>query len=261
MPIPFFQINAFTEHFRGGNPAGVCLLEDWPADTLLQAIAAENGYSETAFAVKHADGWQLRWFTPGTEVDLCGHATLATAHALMAEHGHADGTVRFLTRSGPIDVTRSDDGYVLDMPSLPGTVTDCPPALHGYFRKPLTVRKADKYLLVYDDEAYVRGLQPDFDVFKGVDAVGVILTAPAAGPATDFVSRFFGGPETGVDEDPVTGSAHCMLTPYWSRVLGKTELLAEQASARGGRLLCRDRGERVLLTGRAVTYLAGELRL
>ena len=257
--IPFYQVDAFTSRLFGGNPAGVCLLESWLPAEVMQAVAAENNLSETAFLVKEGDGWGLRWFTPEVEVDLCGHATLASGFVLLKVLRSAAGTVRFSTQSGPLAVNEEGDLLSMDFPSRPGEPCQAPPSLpEGLGIAAAEVRRSRDYLVVVESEEQVRALRPDMGRLAGLDALGVIVTAP--GRACDFVSRFF-APGAGVPEDPVTGSAHCTLVPYWSHRLGKKRLHALQVSARGGELFCEDRGDRVSIAGTAALYLQGHILL
>ena len=259
MKIPLYQIDAFAGRVFGGNPAAVCPLEEWLDDATMQAIALENNLSETAFFIQADDHFGLRWFTPVKEVDLCGHATLATAHLLFSELEIDADAVHFETRSGRLTVRRDGDMLAMDFPAKPpgpcAVPGDLAPALG---RDPDEVLADDDYFAVYATEAEVRGLNPDFARLAGLDRRGVIVTAP--GDEVDFVSRFF-APKAGIPEDPVTGSAHCELTPYWAKRLGKTRLVAHQVSARGGELHCEDRGERVIIAGRAVKYLEGIIEI
>jgi PhzF family phenazine biosynthesis protein len=261
MDIPFYQVDAFAPRVFSGNPAAVCPLENWLDDATLQAIALENNLSETAFFIPDGnDGYHLRWFTPATEVDLCGHATLASAYVLMNHLDSSKKEVRFRSRSGDLRVTREGDLYALDFPSRPPQRIDIPQdlveALGGV--SPESVWKARDYLVVYKDEQRVRALAPNMDKVAALDVFAVIVTAP--GRDVDFVSRFF-APGRGVAEDPVTGSAHCTLIPYWSHVLGKKNLVAHQISARGGELFCEDRGDRVKIAGRATLFATGTIHL
>ena len=259
MQIPYFQVDAFTSRQFSGNPAGVCLLQDWLPHNLLQQIAMENNLSETAFLVALAHGWDLRWFTPATEVDLCGHATLAAAFVIYSFLGYAGSEVRFQSRSGPLSVGRESDLLLLDFPRRPGAATSTPEILLlGLGQRPQEVYKARDYMAVFSTEDEVAGLQPDMLQLAKVDALGVIATAP--GKKCDFISRFF-APRAGVPEDPVTGSAHCTLIPYWSKRLGKPKLHGLQISKRGGELFCEDRGERVLIGGQAVLHQRGEIEV
>jgi PhzF family phenazine biosynthesis protein len=259
MILPYYEIAAFAGASFHGNPAGVCPLEKWPSDDILQKIAAENNLSETAFFCARGGDYDLRWFTPETEVDLCGHATLASAFVLFSELGFKGNTIRFRSRSGVLTVTRDGDVMTLDFPSRPATPCAAPETLiRGLGRQPLEVLKARDYLAVFKTEDDVRSLRPDFAALNAVDALGVIATAP--GTDSDFVSRFF-APAAGINEDPVTGSAHCTLVPFWSPRLGKTTLFARQISRRGGELFCRLAGDRVLMGGKAVLYLRGEIEI
>lgn len=257
--IKYYQIDAFTSSLFSGNPAGVCLLDEWLPDPLLQSIAAENNLSETAFVVQRDSFFDLRWFTPALEVDLCGHATLAAAHVIFEHLGYRDPLVRFQTQSGMLSVTRDEDLLTLDFPARPAAVCPAPPELcEGLGAAPAITAKARDYLAVFEDEKTVRELEPDMAALSRLDCLGVIATAP--GEQCDFVSRFF-APRAGILEDPVTGSAHCTLVPYWAQRLGRTHLHALQVSPRGGELFCEHRGERIGIAGRAVTYSSGLLHI
>lgn len=258
MNLPYYRVSAFTDTFSGGNPAGVCLPGPWPDADAMQAVAKENGLAETAFCAPRKDGdWDLRWFTPVLEMDLCGHATLATAHVLWTEHGLADDPLRFHTRSGELVVRREGELMVMDFPARPARPGDGPAGLAGILgAEPVAVGLARDLLVEVADEATVRGLAPDIAGIARLEHLGVIVTA--RGEEVDFVSRFF-APRAGIDEDPVTGSAHCTSVPWWAAKLGRSELSARQISARGGELACRFAGERVHLGGRAVTYQRGEV--
>ena len=259
MKLRQYQVDAFATRAFEGNPAAVCPLERWLDDGLLQAIAAENNLSETAFFVPSDDGFHLRWFTPTSEVDLCGHATLAAAHVLFAHLGHPGQAITFATRSGPLTVKRTDNRLEMDFPARPPTRCAAPGSLvKALGQRPLEAWCADDYLAVFDDEATVRALTPDFSLLATLDLRGVIVTAP--GHSADFVSRFF-APRLGIPEDPVTGSAHCTLGPYWTDRLGKRVLCARQVSRRGGDLVCEAKADRVLLSGSAVTFMEGEITL
>ncbi len=264
MRIPLYQVDAFTDRVFGGNPAAVCPLEHWLPDAVLQGIAAENNISETAYLVpataEDAHDFHIRWFTPTTEVDLCGHATLASAWVIFQ---HLDVTmrpVRFASRSGMLSVAQDESVLTLDFPAQPTRSVDCPPELAAALGcTPEAVRRATTdFLVVLGTEAEIVALRPDFRRLAQLDGRGVIVTAP--GTDCDFVSRFF-APAAGIDEDPVTGSAHCTLTPYWAARLDKTELRARQRSERGGDLLCRLAGDRVHISGHAVTYLQGSIEV
>ncbi len=259
MQLRIFQIDAFTKTIFAGNPAAVCPLESWLDDDVLQKIAIENNLSETAFYVKSKKGYDLRWFTPGTEVDLCGHATLATAWVLINEYNETASPICFMTRSGELRVSRSGDDLVMDFPlQAPMPCTIPPQLLSSLGLESAEVLAAEDYLVVVEDEQTVTQLQPDFAGLKGLPLRGVIVTAP--GENDDFVSRWF-GPNVGVDEDPVTGSSHTTLAPYWAEKLGKRELSARQVSQRSGELLCKVNEDRVFITGAAVKYMDGWIYL
>ena len=258
---PLFQVDAFTDLPFSGNPAAVCLLDGARDAHWMQAVAAEMNLSETAFLLQREDGFDLRWFTPTTEVDLCGHATLAAAHVLWEQGLLAPGAeARFHTRSGLLKAARTDALIELDFPAEPAQPVPAPPGLLaalGLATGEITRSRFD-YLVIVDDEAVVRTLRPDFTALGAVETRGVIVSAPSGDPAYDFVSRFF-APAAGIDEDPVTGSAHCTLAPWWASRLGRRSMTAFQASQRGGIVQVRLEGERVRLGGQAVTVLAGEL--
>ncbi len=257
--IRLFQIDAFTGRLFAGNPAAVCPLDQWLEDALLQAIAAENNLSETAYLVPRGAEYEIRWFTPTTEVDLCGHATLASAFVLCNFIEPSRREVTFLSKSGPLRVTREGELFSLDFPARKPVPCKTPDILpQALSRAPLELLASRDYLAVYDSEEEVRSLEPDMELLKDLDHFAVIVTAP--GRDSDFVSRFF-APAHGIPEDPVTGSAHCTLIPYWAKRLGKSKLHAFQVSSRGGELFCQDRGDRVLLSGRAVKYLEGTIEL
>lgn len=260
MKIKQYQVDAFARRVFEGNPAAVCPLQAWLDDDLLQAIAAENNLSETAFFVPAGQGYHLRWFTPVAEVDLCGHATLASAHVLFEELGYAEEAIEFATRSGRLVVGRQDGLLVMDFPAQPPAPCAAPPALlDGLGHPPREVLAADDYVVIFDDEAVVRTLAPDLAKLSTLPLRGVCVTAPGDPNTTvDFVSRFF-APKYSIPEDPVTGSAHCELAPYWAGRLGKTKFAAWQASQRGGQVLCEVCGDRVILSGRAVTFMVGEI--
>lgn len=260
MRIQLFQADAFTDSIFGGNPAAVCPLKEWISDELMQKIAGENNLSETAFFVKEGDVFGLRWFTPESEVDLCGHATLATAHILFKELGYEKEQINFETESGRLIVKKEGDRLVMDFPSNEMPQVEAPPILFQALGiKPISnTYKTDDYMVVLDSEKELLRLNPDFRMLREVNARGVIVTAP--GNEVDFVSRFF-APQVGIDEDPVTGSAHTKLTPYWSERLGKLEMEVRQVSKRVGILTVRHKGERVEILGKAVTYLRGEIQV
>jgi PhzF family phenazine biosynthesis protein len=261
MPGPFviFHIDAFTTKLFGGNPAAVCPLDSWLPDEVMQKLAAENNLSETAFFVREADGYQLRWFTPEFEIDLCGHATLASAFVLFNHLNNTDEVIRFRTKSGVLEVTRKGGLIELNFPSrMPQHCVAPDNLLKGINLPPLKVLKSRDYFLVYEDEELIKQVIPDFNYLDQLDTVGVIVTAPSR--EVDFVSRFF-VPNSVIGEDPVTGSAHCNLIPYWAKELGKSALTAKQLSAREGELFCQDKGERVTMAGNAVLYSKGEFYL
>jgi PhzF family phenazine biosynthesis protein len=257
MKLPIYQIDAFTSRLFGGNPAAVVTLTQWLADDVLQAIAAENNLAETAFVVPREDKAPLRWFTPTVEVDLCGHATLAAGHVLFAYHYPSRATLSFSTRGGVLGVSREGDRLSLDFPSRPGVpieVSDQLAAALG--TRPREAYVARDLLAVFETEHTIQTLRPDVGLIGTLDAFAVIVSAP--GDSVDFVSRFF-APRAGIPEDPVTGAAHCTLVPYWAARLGKTTLSARQLSHRGGELDCELCDDRVVITGRTVEYLRGEI--
>lgn len=259
--LRMYQVDAFTDRLFGGNPAAVLILDAWLSDDLMQAIASENNLAETAFACRTGDGWHLRWFTPTTEVDFCGHATLATAHVLAAHYG-AEGEMAFETRVGTIRVSRSADGYVLDIPCFdPQPLVELPACIAPLFDRldgSRFFRNFENIFVELADEASVRAFVPDLAQIAKLGPVGLVVTAK--GTVYDFVARYF-APGAGIPEDPVTGSIHATLVPYWSGKLGKNRLHAYQASERGGELLCELKGDRVLLAGKAVTYMAADIYL
>jgi predicted PhzF superfamily epimerase YddE/YHI9 len=255
--LPIYQVDAFTDRLFGGNPAAVCPLESWLPDEVLQSIAAENNLAETAYFVGGNGRYELRWFTPEVEVALCGHATLASAHVIWRFLEPDAPVLRFDTRrSGELAVTRDGDWLTLDFPVIPVRRETPPLDVSAALRaQPAEVLVSRDLLAVFETEDEVRALNPDMQALMGLER-GLIATAP--GRDCDFVSRFF-APAAGIPEDPVTGSAHCILVPYWAERLGKTDFLARQVSQRGGVLKCRLAGERVLISGQAVLYLTGEI--
>lgn len=259
--IRCWQVDAFTDRPFGGNPAAVCWLEAEADPAWMQSVAMEMNLSETAFVRRLGDHLELRWFTPTVEVDLCGHATLATAHALWS-NGLVDqnSPLRFQTRSGLLTCVQSDGWIELDFPALPATEAAPPPGLLETLEvQPIFVGKSRfDALIVLDSAAAVQSVRPNYRRLGEVPVRGVIVTSRSDDPKFDFVSRFF-APAVGVDEDPVCGSAHCTLTPYWAAQLGKTQLMARQVSARGGTLRLKHNGDRVILGGQAVTVWQGEL--
>ncbi len=263
MIIPFYLVDAFTNRVFRGNPAAVCLLDRWLPDDVLQNIAFENNLSETAFVVrkgKTGSEYELRWFTPVSEVDLCGHATLATAFVLMAIEKQVADSVSFETKSGWLHVVNDEDVFKMDFPSREALPVKCPEIVSKALgAEPVEVLKARDLMVVFDDPQIIRNMQPDINLLAQIrDALGVIVTAPDK--KYDFLSRFF-APNVGVPEDPVTGSAHCTLIPYWAKRLNKDRLLAFQASSRGGEIFCEYRGDRVVIGGKAVLFARGEILL
>lgn len=256
MKIPIFQLDAFTDQVFRGNPAAVCPMPKWPKDALMQSIAAENNLAETAFLVGGEGRYKLRWFTPVQEVDLCGHATLAAAWVVFNAIEKGTKQVSFSTKSGSLRVTKAGrDLLAMDFPSLPPEACEAPAALlEGLGLPPKEVWAASDYMAVYETEKEVRSLNPDMEKLRQLDKRGVIVTAK--GDMADFVSRFF-APKAGIPEDPVTGSSHCTLIPYWAERLDKQDLLAQQVSRRGGDLFCMPRGKRVAIAGKVVLYMKG----
>ena len=261
MELPIYQVDAFTDQLFGGNPAAIVPLEDWLADDLMQKIASENNLSETAFFVPFEGNFEIRWFTPKAEVDLCGHATLATAHVLFEHKKYTGKTIIFHSKSGILKVEKSNNLYTMDFPADKIRPVTCPDEItKGLGCVPLeTFLGKDDYLIVIDSEKEILNIRPDFRMLSLLEnARGVIVTAP--GNEVDFVSRCF-YPQFGIDEDPATGSAHTTMTPYWAQRLNKIELIALQCSPRKGVLQCKYLQDRVLISGRAVTFLKGKMLL
>jgi len=259
MRLKQYQVDAFATRVFEGNPAAVCPLDNWLDDRVLQAIANENNLSETAFFVPTKRGFHLRWFTPVAEVDLCGHATLATAHVLFELLGFPEKQIIFETQSGELVVESREGLLTMNFPARPPKLCSIPDGLvDGLGRSPQEVWAANDYIAVFESEEIVRSIAPDFAKLQELDLRGVIVTAP--GKDVDFVSRFF-APKIGITEDPVTGAAHCELTPYWAQRLGKNNFEARQVSARGGHLSCQLQGSRVFLSGKAVTFMVAEIDL
>jgi len=255
--LPLYQIDAFTRRLFGGNPAAVVPMDAWLRDEALQAIAAENNLAETAFVIPSPDVCPLRWFTPTVEVDLCGHATLAAAHVLFRHYFPLRRDLVFDTRSGPLRVERQGERLALDFPARPGQPCEIPAATAAALRiAPREALLARDLLVVLDSEDEVLAFEPDQRRILELPGFALILSAP--GRSSDFVSRFF-APRAGIAEDPVTGSSHCTLIPYWAARLGRSELFARQVSARGGELYCELRGDRVTIAGHAVEYLRGHI--
>ena len=260
MEIPIFQVDAFTGKIFGGNPAAVCPLKKWLDNSLMQSIALENNLSETAFFVRKESGYRIRWFTPVAEVDLCGHATLATAFVIFNYIDTSVKEVSFDSNSGLLKVTHSDDGLLsMDFPSLAPTPCKPPEALFkGLGKEPSETLCSEDYMAVFSEPDDVVGLKPDMMTLSKLDLRGVIITKK--GKNVDFISRFF-APKYGIPEDPVTGSAHSTLIPYWAKNLGKSKLHAQQLSKRGGELFCKDMKERIKISGNAVLYFKGSIYL
>lgn len=260
MSIPIFQVDAFTEKLFGGNPAAVCPLEEWLPDSLMQQIATENNLAETAFFVETETGFHIRWFTPSVEVDLCGHATLAAGHVLYHHLGYQKNEILFQSRSGILSVRKTGDLLTLDFPADELQMVEVPALLkEALGMEPVECYKGKTdYMLVYHNPQVIADMKPDFLKLRGVKCRGVIVTAQ--GENCDFVSRFF-APQSGIDEDPVTGSAHTSLTPYWAKKRNKMELSAIQLSSRKGHLTCKIKGSRVEISGKCITYLIGETYL
>ena len=259
MKIKQYQVDAFTTKVFQGNPAAVCPLEIWLEDDMLQAIAEENNLSETAFFVPIATGFNLRWFTPSKEVNLCGHATLAAAHVIYEFMEFKDSVITFSTRSGDLYVRKQGKLLQMDFPAYNiNTIDNSEVFLKALGARPIKVFADEDYMVVFDSEATIRSIRPNFELLSLLDLRGVIVTAP--GSDVDFVSRFF-APKLGIPEDPVTGSAHCMLAPYWAEKLGKNILSAKQVSKRGGNISCEVKADRVVLSGNAVTFMVADITL
>ncbi len=259
MKLPLYQVDAFASKAFEGNPAAVCPLNEWPKDDLLQKIAMENNLSETAFFVEDNGRYRLRWFTPTTEVDLCGHATLASAHVLFEHLDYRQKTIRFHSNSGELTVQKDGDQLMMNFPSGQLNKAKTPSFLEEAIGVPADELYRDTdYLYVVKSEEQVRNLNPDIRELAKADVRGIIVTAP--GEEYDFVSRFF-APAVGVDEDPVTGSAHTMLAPYWSGRFGKEKLVGRQVSRRGGTVYCHHKGDRVEISGQAFTVMQGEFTI
>lgn len=264
MSLSLYQVDAFAERPFEGNPAAVVPLESWLDDTVMQAIAAENNLAETAFFVPKGDGYHLRWFTPTVEIELCGHATLASAHVLFTHLGSERDEVTFETMSGPLTVARDGDLYAMNFPSQPARPTVVPEELHQLLgaRASIVLKAKNWFMAVFEDMRQIAALQPDVAAltrFCNEKKASLIVTAPGdESLGWDFVSRFF-APNVGILEDPVTGGAHTTLIPYWAKRLEKADVTGRQISKRGGTLTCTDKGERVVIRGRAADYLKGEI--
>lgn len=259
MQIPIYQVDAFAEEVFEGNPAAVCPLENWLPDGQLQAIAAENNLAETAFFIPNGESYDLRWFTPKFEIDLCGHATLASAHVLFEHLGYSEEAIHFQTKSGSLHVKKEGNLLEMDFPSRPPKEIASDDLIeYAVGEKPLFVGKSRDILVEVSSQEIVANLRVNMDFICKMDCIGVIVTAKSSEKGIDFVSRFF-APQAGVPEDPVTGSAHSTLIPYWGQKLGKKEMIARQISPRGGKLWTRWKGDRVSISGKAQTYLKGEI--
>jgi PhzF family phenazine biosynthesis protein len=256
----YYVVDAFAERLFAGNPAGVCLLDEWPQDRLMQSIAFENNLAETAFLVKRQGYYDLRWFTPEVEIDLCGHATLGSAHILMTEVDRSTDRAEFHTKSGVLTVTRQGNAYRMDFPSRKPVPYDKPGILERALgAKVLETHLSRDLIALLESEEAVKNLNPDFALLRKIEGAFAVV-ATAKGKEADFVSRFF-APNAGIDEDPVTGSSHSTLIPFWSERLNKNTMTAKQLSTRGGTLICENMGERVNISGKAVCYLSGEIKL
>lgn len=261
MQLPIFQVDAFTDKVFGGNPAAVCPLEHWLPDDVMQKIAIENSVAETAFFIPLNAGFEIRWFTPEIEMDLCGHATLATAHVIARHLNYSLPSIKFLSKSGELMVTVENELLTLNFPSRKPEPSDIPQIILDAIQvKPVEVLKSRDYVLVFETEEIIRRIEPNQSILNQInlDPGGVVITAK--GDEVDFVSRYF-TPQASIFEDPVTGSAHCSLIPFWSEKLGKESMLALQVSPRVGILFCKSLGERVLISGEAVTYLEGSITI
>ncbi len=259
MRIPFYHVNAFTDRLFAGNPAGVCVLDDWPAAETMQAIAAENALVATAFIRREREGYGLRWFTPTVELDLCGHGTMGAAYVALIALDPGAVAVRFRAASAVIAVAREGERLAMDFPAQP--LQPCEPSpvlLQALGRAPKAVLAGRSYVAVFGEENDIAAIRPDMQLLARLDLGNVIVTAP--GRESDIVSRNF-APKRGIPEDPVTGSAHAQIVPYWAEVLGKKEIYAHQLSARGGSLWCEAKGDRVKIAGHVTFYMKGEIRL
>jgi len=262
MQLPIYQVDAFTNKTFGGNPAAVVPLETWLPDAQLLNIAAENNLSETAFFIPTDNGFHIRWFTPTMEVSLCGHATLATTWVIYNKLGYDKDRIEFESMSGPLIVERKADAFTLNFPKWDSQKSDSIDDIieQAFGRAPLEIHKGTKWVCIYDDEEFIKNAKPDIALLKTIQSEGVVITAPSNDPSIDFVSRYF-GPQVGIDEDPVTGSAHCIVTPIWSGKLNKQEFNARQVSTRGGDLHLQIDGDRLHITGSATLYMEGTIHV
>ena len=259
MEISLYQIDAFASELFEGNPAAVCPLTEWLPDETMQSIAAENNLSETAFFVPKANGYHIRWFTPVSEVDLCGHATLATAYVLFNIFGYKNDKIEFDSKSGILAVMRDNDWLVMDFPAQPPAPCDIPKEIVKAFNtEPIECLKSEDLIAVYEREIDIEMENPDFEQLKKLDSRGVIITAKST--RYDFVARFF-APKYGIPEDPVTGSAYTQLAPYWASKIGLKKFSVKQLSSRGGELTCEMVDDRVLIAGKAIKYLEGKIKI
>jgi PhzF family phenazine biosynthesis protein len=259
MKISLYQIDAFASALFKGNPAAVCPLDEWLPDETMQSIAAENNLSETAFFVPKADGFHIRWFTPVSEVDLCGHATLATAYVLFNILGYEQDKIEFDSRSGMLAVTKDNEWLIMDFPAQPPVPCDIPEEIVQAFNTvPVECLESEDLIVVFEREIDVESATPDFEIIKKLDFRGVAITAKST--RYDFVARFF-APKYGIPEDPVTGSAYTQLAPYWASKTGSKKFSVKQLSQRGGELRCELAGDRVFISGKAVKYLEGKINI
>ena len=257
--MKLYQVDAFTDRVFGGNPAAICPLESWPTDEKMQQIAMENNLSETAFFVKSNDVFEIRWFTPDIEIDLCGHATLASAHVIFNHMAYDHDVIRFQYGGGFLTVKKDQDMLSMNFPAVKSEKTEITDQLFlSLGKQPLEAFKARDLMALFESEKDILNLKPDLNKMVEIDHLGVIVTAP--GENVDFVSRFF-APNAGINEDPVTGSAHCMLIPFWAKRLGKNSLKAQQISKRGGNLSCENKGDRVEIAGNSVTFMVGDINI
>lgn len=259
MDLSIYQIDAFSSCVFEGNPAAVCPLDEWLPDETMQSIAEENNLSETAFFVPNDDGFHIRWFTPASEVDLCGHATLGSAYVLFNILGYNNEAIQFDSKSGILVVTKQDDWLTLDFPKQPPVYCETPKEIVEAFNKePIECMMSEDIIAVFENEIDIESANPDFEQLKKLDSRGVIITAKSM--RYDFVARFF-APKYGIPEDPVTGSAYTQLAPYWASKLGKQKFKAKQLSSRGGELYCEILGDRVLISGKATKYMEGKITI
>ena len=259
MDLSIYQIDAFSTCVFEGNPAAVCPLDEWLPDETMQSIAEENNLSETAFFVPKDDGFHIRWFTPASEVDLCGHATLGSAYVLYNILGYKNEAIQFDSKSGILVVTKQDDWLTLDFPKQPPVYCETPKEIVEAFNKePIECMMSEDIIAVFENEIDIESANPDFEQLKKLDSRGVIITAKSM--RYDFVARFF-APKYGIPEDPVTGSAYTQLAPYWASKLGKQKFKAKQLSSRGGELYCEILGDRVLISGKATKYMEGKITI